>query len=592
MCGIWLCLTNKVLTHTELDVMHTNANRLVNRGPDNTKEINIKIDNLHIYLKFFRLSIRDVSHAGDQPFILNLPDKTIYLMCNGEIYNYEYLVQKYNLQDKLTSHSDCEVLIHLYNLLGMKGLYDELCEGDDVSGEFAMIVLEVPVVLEVSVVLEESKITKTVKVSVCRDPAGVRPLYEAYWYNNNTNERMIQFSSELKGLSLYESDDFVKGEQYKPYHYTTYTFDTNTSDILNIENEQRSFKYIKNEEGELIERPFTIFDEKEACHKINKIFTKCVSQRMSSDRPIIFACSGGVDSSLSAAKGAIYNISNDLPPIKTICVGMEGGTDEPYAKAVAKHIGSDHIHVLCSEDEFLKKVEETIYTIESFDITTVRASIGQLIASQKIAQLTNSKVVIIGDYSDEITGGYKETGFAPTTQDFSDRCFELVDEIYMYDAQRADRCISSCKLEARCPFGDHRFIKLYFSIDPELRKPHNGVEKYLLRKSNDKQGLLPDEVLWRQKEAFSDGVSSLKKSWYQILQESIDKMYTDEEFEERRKKYTHMQPYTKESLYYREVFCKFYSDKLSNVIPHYWLPKWGQSKDPSARTLSNYVKSE
>lgn len=583
MCGIWFCLTNKNLTQQELDEMNEKANRLEKRGPDNTKEINLKLGKLHLYLKFFRLSIRDVSHAGDQPFILNLPDKTIYLMCNGEIYNYEYLVEKYNLHDKLHSHSDCEILIHLYQILGMEKLYEELTEGNNVSGEYAMIILE------------ESNIDNSVTISTCRDPGGVRPLYQAHWFSFDSPEMMLVYSSELKGIPFIDLPDFKMCKQYNPYHYVQLKYSTLTGENINIIAEHKSFKYF-NKKDDYIERPITIYDEEEACKLIRETLTQCVFDRMKSDRPMMFMLSGGLDSSLCAALGAFYNKLNDLPQIKTMCVGMEGGTDEPYAKLVAEHINSNHIHVKCTNDEFLNKMEQTIYVNESFDITTDRASVGQLISAEKIAELTDSKVVIIGDYSDEITGGYKETCLAPTTHDFKERIYELIDEIYMYDAQRADRCIAYNGLESRCPFGDHRFIKLYLSIDPELRKPRliNGtsIEKYLLRKAFSGTGLLPDTVLWRQKEAFSDGVSSLKKSWYQILQEQINDMYTDEEYEDKRTNYTHMQPYTKESLYYREIFCKYYSDKVSNVIPHFWLPKWGQSKDPSARTLENYIKEE
>ena len=583
MCGIWFCLTNKQLTHQQLDIMNDKANRLEKRGPDNTKEITLKLNKFHLYLKFFRLSIRDVSHAGDQPFILDLPDKTIYLMCNGEIYNYEYLVEKYDLGSKLHSHSDCEILIHLYHLLGIEKMYDELSEGDNVSGEFAMVIVE------------ESNIDDSVTISACRDAGGVRPLYEAHWFSEDSDDRMLIYSSELKAIPFVDENDFQLCQQFPAYHYAQHKFNTKTNECLYLMNEKMSFRYIKYND-EYIERPISIVDEDDACKLIRETLRQCVYDRMKSDRPMMFMLSGGLDSSLCAALGAEYNRLYNLPQIKTMCVGMEGGTDEPYAKMVSDHINSNHIHVKCTNEEFLDKVEKTIYTNESFDITTDRASVGQLISAEKIAELTDSKVVIIGDYSDEITGGYKETGFAPTIDDFKERIFELVDEIPYYDAQRADRCIADNGLEARCPFGDHRFIRLYLSIDPELRKPRliNGkmVEKYLLRKAFDGLNLLPDAVLWRQKEAFSDGVSSVKKSWYQILQEKINDYYTDEEYEEKRMKYTHMQPYTKESLYYREKFCEYYNDKVANVIPHFWLPKWGQSKDPSARTLTNYIADE
>ena len=202
------------------------------------------------------------------------------------------------------------------------------------------------------------------------------------------------------------------------------------------------------------------------------------------------------------------------------------------------------------------------------------------IGAEKTRQLTDCKVVIVGDYSDEVTGGYNETKYAPTVKDYQERIYELVEEICYFDSQRVDRCIASQGLEARTPFGDHRFIKLYMSIDPVLRMPKDGCEKYLLRKAFSGKNIIPEEVIWRPKEAFSDGVSSLKKSWYLILQEEINKHYSDEEVTSNS--YEWNKPFTKESLHLRKRFCETFSDNpaVAKVIPRFWLPKWGNVREP------------
>jgi asparagine synthase (glutamine-hydrolysing) len=557
MCGIWLYFA-KNGSYDEQIILQS-ADKIKPRGPDMSNCNIINFGNYTLYLNFYRLAIMDLSQKGMQPFIIKDGDRTIYLMCNGEIYNYEYLVQKYNLQDKLISHSDCEILIHLYQQIGLDKLYEEL-NGEEVSGEFAMIIVDIQ--------------NDYMKISAARDMGGVRPLYIA----STESYESFCLSSQLSSVPYLDN---MQTEQFRPYSTQTITF--NLDEKSNVQ-----FCNKLNQSLTIESIPITIFDENEALEKIKNTFIKCVEQRMHSDREMMFMCSGGLDSSLCAGIGAKY-AERHGQKVKTMSIGLEGGTDEKYAKMVASHINSDHLHVLCTEEEFLDAAKtRVIDTVESYDITTVRASTGQLIAAEKIKQLTDCKVVIIGDYSDEITGGYNETKYAPSVEAFNERIYELVGNIHYFDAQRADRCIAMNGLEARTPFGDHRFIKLYLSISPELRINRNGVEKYLLRKAFEGTNYIPDEVLWRPKEAFSDGVSSLKKSWYTILQEDINELYLDEEVKNAAKLYSHCTPYTKESLHYRIRFCKTFDDNVSNVIPYFWLPKWGNVKDPSARVLDVY----
>jgi len=311
---------------------------------------------------------------------------------------------------------------------------------------------------------------------------------------------------------------------------------------------------------------------------------------MVAEREVAFMLSGGLDSSLCAGVGAYILKQKGLEQkIKTICIGLEGGTDESYAKKVAEHIQSQHLHILCTEEEFIECAENRItHKIESYDITSNRASVPQLLSAEKIRDNTNCKVVIVGDYADEVCGGYNETKYAPSVYDYKERIYELTEDIIYFDGERVDRCIGGTGLEARMPFGDHRFIKLYLSIDPKLRQARYGCEKFLLRKAFDGKNIIPQQVLWRPKEAFSDGVSSLKRSWYQIVLDYFNEKYTDEDLEGAKEKFKWNTPYTKESLHYRLKFNEKYNNTQANVVPYFWLPKWGNIKEPSARVLNVY----
>ncbi len=541
------------------------------RGPDRTIQKYFTFGKFEFYFVFHRLAIMDLSEAGNQPFIdEENPDEKIYLMCNGEIYGYKNLVKEFNLENKLKSHSDCEILLHLYKSLGVKGLYEILTTRDDVSGEFSIIILH--------------QKNKNCFIHYIRDFCGKRPLYFSEYHNSigyDGYERDFNglcLTSQLCGIPFPE-DVYKKSGQVKASTYGTYVISENLEYIIKVKEVTENLRDI----------PITIYDEDEACDKIYKIFMKIIEDQMVSDREVAFMLSGGLDSSLCAGAGAYVLKQKELTnKIKTICIGLEGGTDEKYAQLVADYILSDHMHILCTEDEFIDCAENRItQKIESFDITSNRASVPQLISAEKIRDNTDCKVVVVGDYADEVCGGYNETKYAPSVDDYKERIYELTEDIIYFDGERVDRCVGGSGLEARMPFGDHRFIKLYMSIDPKLRQARNGCEKYLLRKAFDGKNIIPNEVLWRPKEAFSDGVSSLKRSWYQIVLDYFNEKYTDKDLEDA-KQFKINTPYTKESLHYRLKFNEKYNSVQANVVPYFWLPKWGNIKEPSARVLSVY----
>lgn len=542
MCGIFAYLGS----YYDIDTLKRNFDNIQNRGPDNSI---IQIVNHQIFFGFHRLSINDVSEKGNQP-LYHPNNRELVLICNGEIYNCQKLVKDNGFQTY--SNSDCEVILHLYEKYGIRDTINML------DGVFAFILYDV----------------KQQKIYAGRDPFGVRPLFIGYTEQGKTGSNdlvnmEILFCSELKGISAISNkvEVFKPGtywdsdsREFQPYYSYTYphpTFQTTPEETdMNI-----------------------------ICSNVNRLLTEAVDKRLMSDRPIGCLLSGGLDSSLIASL-----VARNYEPgtLETFSIGMKGSTDLYYAKMVADHIKTKHHHIELTQDDFLNAIEEVIYHIESYDTTTVRASVGNYLVSNYIRK--NSKCVVIynGDGSDEVCGSYLYLKNAPNNEEFHNECKKLLEEIHCFDVLRSDRSISDNGLEPRTPFLDKTFVNYYMSIDPSLRTCNNRIEKYILRESFNGTGLLPDEVLWRQKEAFSDGVSGKEKSWYEIIQDMVNEKISDDEFKEFQDSHPHNPPQLKESMYYRQIFEKHYG-KHDNIIPHFWLPKWnGNIIDPSARVLSVY----
>jgi asparagine synthase (glutamine-hydrolysing) len=261
-------------------------------------------------------------------------------------------------------------------------------------------------------------------------------------------------------------------------------------------------------------------------------------------------------------------------------------------------MGSNHTEIIVTPDEFFHVIPEVIEDIESYDITTVRASVGNWFVSREIRRRSDAKVVFNGDGADELFGSYLYFFRAPDHESYEAETIRLLEDIHKYDVLRSDRCISSHGLEPRTPFLDKQFVALVKSIPTELLRPvrkeqlgekdflrHTQPEKWLLRMAFERENLLPRSVLWRQKEAFSDGVSGATKSWYQEIQERIDPSI----LEPSRQTFTHLPPTSAEAAYYRILFDELYGKDGEGVVSYFWMPKWsGETKDPSARTLSLY----
>jgi len=298
--------------------------------------------------------------------------------------------------------------------------------------------------------------------------------------------------------------------------------------------------------------------------------------------------SGGLDSSLVAALLVQEAKARGLKyKVQTFSIGMEGSPDVLAARKVAAHIDSEHHEVIFTPEDAYDALEKVIFHLESYDITTIRASIGMYLVSKYIKKNTDTTVILSGEGADELAQGYIYFRDAPSAAEGNKESLRVLKDLYMYDVLRGDRTTAAHALEIRVPFLDHQFTSYYLQLSDEMRQPKDGIEKHLLRSAFDGTGLLPDEILWRHKEAFSDGVTTRKKSFFTYLQEYIDPLVDDALFAKADQLYPHNTPPTKEAFYYRQVFEKYFPGQ-EKWIPYFWMPKWTTAKDPSARLITHY----
>ena len=499
----------------------------VSRGPDDKRIIDLK-DGV---LGFQRLSIMGLTPQGMQPFELY----GSYAVCNGEIYGFrkirdELIVKGYTFQ----SDSDCEILLPLYKEYG--------------TDMFAMLDAEFA-----CIIYDHEKQT----FIAARDPIGIRPLY--YGYDGD----IIVFASEAKDLVKVceKIMPFPPGHYYRDGEFHCYCDITAVDSIIHD-------------------------DLETVCANIHDKLVSGIKKRLDADAEVGFLLSGGLDSSLVCA---VAQRESDKP-IRTFAIGMNtDAIDLKYAKQVADYIGSDHTEVIITKDDVIAALDEVIHLLGTYDITTIRASMGMYLLCKAIHEQTDIRVLLTGEISDELFG-YKYTDFAPSAEAFQAESVKRVRELHMYDVLRADRCISVNSLEARVPFGDLDFVKYVMAVDPEMKLNRYNKGKYLLRHAFEGD-YLPHDILYREKAAFSDAVGH---SMVDYLKEYAESYYSDEEYELLCTKYTHAKPFTKESLLYREVFERYHPGN-SEMVVDFWMPnkEWEgcNVNDPSARVLSNYGES-
>jgi len=589
MCGIFSILNNDNTFKKKFIEQQFIKGR--SRGPEYSK---LQRVGLKCTFGFHRLAINGLNAESHQPIVIN----DVSLVCNGEIYNYKELYQIMGIEP--TTDSDCEVIIHLYKKYGIEQTLQML------DGVFAFVLIDTNINDPHS------------KIYVARDPYGVRPLYQltmknpVFLENDNKNrhvnneqskriENIYAFASELKVLNEFYNSNLIfthNIDHFKPgtYSYFTLPFKVSpewTPEFQNKVYHSQGFNSLMYNHFQNTMEMDAIFEE------IQYYFTNAVKKRaLITDRPVACLLSGGLDSSLVTALVNDFHKQYNSEPLETYSIGLEGSEDLKYAQIVADYLRTKHTSIQLTEEQFFKAIPDVICAIESYDTTTVRASIGNYLVSRYISENSEAKVIFNGDGADELCGGYLYMHSAPDAIEFDRETRRLLKDIHMYDVLRSDKSISSNGLEPRTPFLDRSFVQYYLGLHPSVRY-HPGqkkCEKYLLRAAFSKEKflnskgepLLPDEILWRTKEAFSDGVSKTTRSLYQILQDFITMEF---QLEKTRvislKELGHNTPDTQEKMYYRKLFEEYYPN-MSHLVPYFWMPKYVNATDASARTLSIY----
>ena len=504
--------------------------KIARRGPDTSAWV----ERPGIWMGFHRLAVVDLSTNGMQP--MQHPTSGNLLVCNGEIYNTNHLRTEVGAYP-FRSASDCEVIHGLYERHGLA----ETCRRLD--GEFAFVIWD----------------AKHRRVVAGRDPLGIRPMFVG-----RDRHHRLHFASELKALHSL----CVKVSPFPPGHL---------------------FDGVRFLPHSSITRPRQYRSDRldQALPNIRGRLSTAVHKRTHSDAPRGYLLSGGLDSSLVCALAQ----QQSEQPIETFAVGMRADAiDLKYARTTASFIGSNHQELLLLPEQVIAAVEPVIVATETWDVTTIRASIGMYLLAQHIAGTTTIKTLMTGEVSDELFG-YKYTDYAPSPEAFQAEAQKRVEQLYMYDALRADRCLAAHGLEARVPFSDPDFVEYVMSLNPELKMNTLGVGKFLLRTAFHNMDLLPKEILWRDKAAFSDAVGH---SLVDILKAEAQRRIDPAQLTSAGKQFRHAPPYDLESLWYRQVFASHYPQR-EQVIDDFWMPnrEWVRTSvhDPSARFLPNYGMS-
>ena len=539
MCGI-LCVYDKLGTLGEQrDVMvkkvEASLSKLSHRGPDE-KDIQ---DSDKFIFGHTRLSIVDLE-SGKQPFQTQVDQESLCWIHNGEIYNHETLkkelIEKYKI-DFSFSKSDSSVIGPLIQKLGIEGF-------DKLDGVFATIV------------------SVGDELFVARDPMGVKPLYYGY----DTQDR-IWFASEMKAIVEHceRIETFLPGQAWSSktgfYQYYTPKY---REESLSFESQ--------------IEKAKT---------SLREGLIKATQKRLMADVSVGSLLSGGLDSSLVAAIAA-KELKKVGKKLHTYSIGMNRDSlDLLRARQVSKHIDSEHHEVLFTAQEGIDALKDMITLLETYDVTTIRASTPMHLMTKVISK-DGIKVVLSGEGADEIFGGYLYFAHAPTSMAFHEECLRRVKRLHTADLLRADRSTMGASVEARVPFLDKDFLEISMAIDPELKMIRDDrCEKWILRSAFEGESLIPDEVLWRQKEQFSDGVGY---SWVDGLKDLAELYVTDEMFEQREELFPYQTPFTKEAFMYRQMFEEISPHKDVKKQVQRWIPKWQDyNLDPSGRANSVHV---
>jgi len=528
MCGI-LAIIGKGKDEA---LVKSLSKRMSHRGPDESDLL--VTPNGHI-LSHERLSIIDL-HSGRQPI---QGTKTAYMVHNGEIYNHQQLRDTVLKHHTFRTKSDSEVIVHLYEEFG----YDFL---DKLDGDFAFVVVNGDDFI------------------AGRDPMGVKPLY----YGLDERGR-IYFASEMKPIA----DQCKTFSTFPPGHFYT---------------QKTGFVKYYRPDYEDHEKAVNDLD----LGLIRETLTEATRKRLMSDVPIGVLLSGGLDSSLTSSIAARL-LAAEGKKLHSFSIGLNNeAPDAIAARKVAAFLGTEHHEVHFTIEQGIEILDRLIWHLETYDVTSVRASTPMYFLSKAITDL-GIKVVLSGEGADEIFGGYLYFRNAPSTEDFQKETIERVQKLFTADLLRADKSTMAHGLEARVPFLDKAFLDRTMLIKGEEKQPktYGGVEKYILRKAFDtpENPYLPQEVLWRQKEQFSDGVGY---NWIDRLIEFCSSQVTDEQLEKAADTFPYNTPTTKEAYFYRGIFHRHFPQLSAAQTVRKWIPKWQENQDPSGRANAAHVKAD
>ena len=583
MCGIFTLIRNSEDGTLSVEVINAALDEIKHRGPDSRDGIFVDGH----FIGFQRLSV--VDNREESNGVIRAGGK--YLNCNGEIYNHKALAEKYGLE--MVTGSDCEVILRIYNAC-------EDVNHPKLSGRWPAVLNELDGVFAFTIYDPE----RDTFIAV-RDRFGVRPLFSL------VSESAIGFSSEKK--ALFRLTDSL------PQRTKISTFAPGSYMTVNDFSRPGGFGYHQSHlwymtRPSLLACPFThlgggggpVFNmsSKGTESVVKSLLTDAVRKRVleNVDRPIGFFLSGGLDSSLVAA------IGNDIlhEKITTFSIGFPGSPDLEHAREVSEYLGSTHHEVLMDESDVSRILKKVIYHAETYDTTTIRASIPMYLLSEYVSTKTDVKILLSGEGADELFGGYLYFHKAPTEVLFEQECGRLLSEIHKYDVLRGDRMTAAHGLEIRVPFLDSSLVDFVLRTDPTHRVPwtwdvvdgvrvrKSRIEKDLLRNAFSDPEIIPLDVRWRQKEAFSDGVGASSLNALRKISENTETLKLRSGTQGVLPMFGAIPKSTEEKLYYSIYMSLFpEGDTLtdSSRLSYYWMPKWMPSDitDPSATLIKDLI---
>lgn len=542
MCGIFAHVKNGNDDGVMLETLRESMMQIQHRGPDNSQEL--LLNESAVYIGFHRLSLVGRDPSNNMPLLV---DRCV-LVCNGMIYNYKTLIEQNDFRVK--TENDCEVIIHMYKKYGLPLTLEKL------EGVFAFILYD-----------HDSK-----TLMAGNDAIGIRPLF----YGIN---RAGSYTLASEPVALAKICD-ARIVHFTPGHYMTVGARGVKVEIRRWWNPTRTLFPLATDNGDQYGR--TMF----------ALLKRAVHKRLLGERPVACLLSGGLDSSIVAALVAErLREVNPTQPLHTFSIGLADAPDLIAARKVANHIRSFHHEIVVTEAEMLEHQNEIVRITQSPDVTTNRASTPMSLLCRHIARHFDFKIIFNGDCSEEIWASYAYSKRAPSDEAFHEDNWRLVEEVYLYDVLRSDRCIAHYGMDARTPFADRQLVEYVMRIPPQYKRHGGqyGLEKTMLRQYA--KDYLPADIAWRPKEAFSDGVSVPQRSWHTIIRDYYDALI-DTHNPQFQRWARRAEIDTKEAYWYWTHFVALFCDggetreDIRRLVPRYWMPRFVENaRDPSARTL-------